>query len=112
MISNQQHQQFYSWQTQVQEEEWTKYTQTTMHILWKNKQLFAGRIWGYESGSGNLILRFKTEMIPRMKSFYCLCLVGQAAGENPALWTFTYQAFRLSEALSSKNSECRKQQSN
>lgn len=107
MISNQQHQQFYSWQTQVQEEEWTKYTQTTMHILWKNKQLFAGRIWGYESGSGNLILRFKTEMIPRMKSFYCLCLVGQAAGENPALWTFTYQAFRLSEALSSKNSECR-----
>ena len=107
MISNQQHQQFYSEQIQAHEEDWARYSQTAMRILWKEKQLFAGRIWGYESGNGNLILRFKTGKIPRMKSFYCLCLVGQAAGENPDLWTFTYQAFRMSEELSSKNSECR-----
>jgi DNA replication ATP-dependent helicase Dna2 len=107
MITNEQHRRFYEWQIQAQEEAWSAYAETAMNILWQSGRLFAGRIWGNEPNSGALILRFRAGNIPRMKSFYCLCIIGSAAGGSPAGWNFSYTNFRLSQELSGKNTECR-----
>lgn len=108
-IPHQKHIEFYEWQIQVLEEEWEKYANTSIKILMQDKRLFVGRIWGIQEAQGNVILRFKSGSIPRMKQPYILCLVGADAPANSADWSFTYLQFRGSSnpILSGLNSEIR-----
>jgi superfamily I DNA and/or RNA helicase len=104
-IENNKHIEFYDWQIQVLEDEWMNYANTSMNILWQERRLFVGRIWGVDEARGNLILRFKRNNPPRMKGFYALCLVDAKAGINPKEWLFSYKSFRSDNDLSGKNTE-------
>lgn len=108
-IPHQSHIEFYEWQIQVLEEEWERYANTNMKILVQDKRLFVGRIWGIQESQGNVVLRFKSGSVPRMKQPYILCLVGADAPTNSADWSFTYLQFRVSSdpRLSGLNSEIR-----
>lgn len=81
-IPNQQHIEFYEWQINVIEEEWERYANTSMKLLIQEKRLFVGRIWGLQESHGNVVLRFKSGLVPRMKQPYVLCMVG---AEAPAI---------------------------
>ena len=106
-IPNQQHIEFYEWQINVIEEEWERYANTSMKLLIQEKRLFVGRIWGLQETHGNVILRFKAGLVPRMKEPYILCTVGAGAPANSADWDFTYLQFRISDnpRLSGLNTE-------
>jgi len=108
-IPHQSHIEFYEWQIQVLEEEWERYANTNMKILVQDKRLFVGRIWGIQESQGNVVLRFKSGSVPRMKQPYILCLVGADAPSNSADWSFTYLQFRVSSIprFSGLNSEIR-----
>lgn len=108
-IPHQSHIEFYEWQIKVLEEEWKRYANTSMKILVQDKRLFVGRIWGIQESQGNVVLRFKSGSVPRMKQPYILCLVGVDAPPNSADWSFTYLQFRASSdpKLSGLNSEIR-----
>jgi DNA replication ATP-dependent helicase Dna2 len=108
-IPQQKHIEFYEWQIQVLEEEWERYANTSIKILKHDKRLFVGRIWGIQETQGNVILRFKSGAVPRMKQPYILCLVGADAAENSDDWAFSYLQFRMSSSprLSGLNSEIR-----
>lgn len=108
-IPHQSHIEFYEWQIQVLEEEWERYAKTNMKILVQDKRLFVGRIWGIQESQGNVVLRFKSGSVPRMKQPYILCLVGADTPTNSADWSFTYLQFRVSSdpRLSGLNSEIR-----
>jgi hypothetical protein len=106
-ISNQKHIEFYEWQIKVIEEEWERYANTSMKLLIQEKRLFVGRIWGLQETHGNVVLRFKAGLVPRMKQPYILCMVGAAAPGNSSDWDFTYLQFRVSDnpRLSGLNTE-------
>jgi DNA replication ATP-dependent helicase Dna2 len=106
-IPNKQHVEFYEWQINVIEEEWERYANTSMKLLIQEKRLFVGRIWGVEETHGNVVLRFKTGLVPRMKQPYILCIVGTGASTISADWDFTYLQFRISDnpRLSGFNTE-------
>jgi hypothetical protein len=106
-ISNQKHIEFYEWQINVIEEEWERYANTSMKLLIQEKRLFVGRIWGLQETHGNVVLRFKAGLVPRMKQPYILCMVGAAAPGNSSDWDFTYLQFRVSDnpRLSGLNTE-------
>jgi hypothetical protein len=95
-IPNQHHIEFYEWQINVFEEEWERYANTSMKLLIQEKRLFVGRIWGLQETHGNVLLRFKAGLVPRMKQPYVLCMVGAEAPENSSDWDFTYLQFRIS----------------
>jgi hypothetical protein len=101
------HIEFYEWQINVLEENWDLYANTSMKILIQEKRLFVGRIWGIQEQQGNVVLRFKSTSVPRMKQPYILCLVGSEAPINSENWNFTYSEFRTSRSLklSGLNSE-------
>jgi superfamily I DNA and/or RNA helicase len=101
---NDAHQEFYRWQIEQQEEEWKRYSNCQMKILIEEGKLFLGRIWG-TTVDGNVVLRFKSNIVPRIKQEYQLCFVGPDAPESASEWVFTYTTFRTSEnpRLSSKN---------
>lgn len=101
---NDSHQEFYRWQIELHEEEWKKYAGSRMQILMEEGKLFLGRIWG-TTADGNVVLRFKSDSVPRIKQEYELCFVGPDAPESASDWMFSYTAFRTSEKprLSSKN---------
>lgn len=101
---NDAHQEFYRWQIELQEEEWKRYANSRMKILMEEGKLFLGRIWG-TTADGNVVLRFKSDAVPRIKQEYELCFVGPDAPESAADWMFTYTTLRTSEKprLSSKN---------
>lgn len=109
LISNQQHIDFYEWQINVIQEEWERYANTSMQLLIEKKRLFVGRIWGLQESNGNVVLRFKFGLVPRMKQQYILCMVGAGASGNSSEWAFTYLQFRMSDnpRLSSLNNEVR-----
>jgi hypothetical protein len=73
---NDAHQEFYRWQIEQQEEEWKRYSNCQMKILIEEGKLFLGRIWG-TTVDGNVVLRFKSNIVPRIKQEYQLCLLGQ-----------------------------------
>jgi len=106
-IPNQKHIEFYEWQINVIEEEWERYANTSMKLLIQEKRLFVGRIWGLQETHGNVVLRFKAGLVPRMKQPYILCMVGAAAPGNSSDWDFTYLQFRVSDnpRLSGLNTE-------
>lgn len=106
-IPNQQHIEFYEWQINVIEEEWERYANTSMKLLIQEKRLFVGRIWGLQESHGNVVLRFKSGLVPRMKQPYVLCMVGAEAPGNSSDWDFTYLQFRISDnpRLSGFNTE-------
>lgn len=106
-IPNQQHIDFYKWQINVIEEEWERYANTSMKLLIQEKRLFVGRIWGLQEAQGNVVLRFKAGLVPRMKQPYILCMVGAGAPANSSYWDFTYLQFRISDnpRLSGFNTE-------
>lgn len=106
-IPNNKHVEFYEWQINVIEEEWERYSNTLMKLLIQEKRLFVGRIWGLQETDGNVVLRFKTGLVPRMKQPYILCMVGTGAPANSVNWDFTYLEFRISDnpRLSGLNSE-------
>lgn len=106
-IPNQQHIEFYEWQINVIEEEWERYANTSMKLLIQEKRLFVGRIWGLQELQGNVVLRFKAGLVPRMKQPYLLCMVGAGALANSSDWDFTYLQFRISDnpRLSGFNTE-------
>lgn len=106
-IPNQQHIEFYEWQINVIEEEWERYANTSMKLLIQEKRLFVGRIWGLQETHGNVVLRFKAGLVPRMKQPYVLCMVGAGAPGNSSDWDFTYLQFRISDnpRLSGFNTE-------
>jgi hypothetical protein len=106
-ISNQKHIEFYEWQINVIEEEWERYANTSMKLLIHEKRLFVGRIWGVQETHGNVVLRFKAGLVPRMKQPYILCMVGAGAPANSTDWNFTYLQFRISDnpRLSGLNTE-------
>lgn len=106
-IPNQQHIEFYEWQINVIEEEWERYANTSMKLLIQEKRLFVGRIWGLQEAQGNVVLRFKAGLVPRMKQPYILCMVGAGAPANSSDWDFTYLQFRISDnpRLSGFNTE-------
>lgn len=101
---NDAHQEFFRWQIEQQEEEWKQYATSRMKILIEEGKLFLGRIWG-TAEDGSVVLRFKSESIPRIKQEYELVFVGPDAPESSSEWMFTYSTFRVSEKprLSSKN---------
>lgn len=101
---NDAHQEFFRWQIELQEEEWKRYASSRMKILMDEKQLFLGRIWG-TTAEGQVVLRFKSDAVPRIKQDYELCFIGPDAPESASDWMFTYTTFRASEKprLSSKN---------
>lgn len=105
---NDAHQEFYRWQIELQEEEWKRYASSRMKILMEEGKLFLGRIWG-TTADGNVVLRFKSDTVPRIKQEYQLCFVGPDAPESASEWMFTYSTFRTSEnpRLSSKNTPVR-----
>ena len=107
IIPHQKHIDFYEWQIQVLEDEWERYADTSMKILIQEKRLFVGRIWGLQESHGNVVIRFKSGIVPRMKQPYILCLVGAGAPSKSADWDFTYMQFRMSSAprLSGLNTE-------
>ncbi len=106
-IPNQKHIEFYDWQINVIEEEWERYANTSMKLLIQEKRLFVGRIWGLQETDGNVVLRFKAGLVPRMKQPYILCMVGAAAPGNSSGWDFTYLQFRVFDnpRLSGLNTE-------
>lgn len=106
-IPNQQHIEFYEWQINVIEEEWERYANTSMKLLIQEKRLFVGRIWGLQETHGNIVLRFKAGLVPRMKQPYILCMVGAGPPANSADWDFSYLQFRISDnpRLSGLNTE-------
>jgi hypothetical protein len=106
-IPNQKHIEFYEWQINVIEEEWERYANTSMKLLIQEKRLFVGRIWGLQETHGNVVLRFKAGLVPRMKQPYILCMVGAAAPGRSSDWDFTYFQFRVSNnpRLSGLNTE-------
>lgn len=97
IIPHKKHIDFYEWQIQVLEEEWERYANTAMQILIAEKRLFVGRIWAIQESHGNVVLRFKSGMVPRMKQPYILCMVGAGAPGNSNDWNFTYLQFRISD---------------
>lgn len=106
-IPNQQHIEFYKWQISVMEEEWEKYANTSMKLLIQEKRLFVARIWGLQEAQGNVVLRLRAGLVPRMKQPYILCMVGAGAPANSSDWNFTYLQFRISNnpRLSGFNTE-------
>lgn len=106
-IPNQQHIEFYEWQINVIEEEWERYANTSIKLLIQEKRLFVGRIWGLQESHGNVVLRFKAGLVPRMKQPYILCMVGAEAPANSSDWDCTYLQFRISDnpRLSGFNTE-------
>ncbi|MBK6965107.1 MAG: hypothetical protein IPH20_14505 [Bacteroidales bacterium] len=94
VIPNNKHIEFYEWQIQVLEDEWERYAKSPMRILMQEKRLFVGRIWGVQEEQGNVILRFKAGIVPRMKQPYLLCLVGSDAPQDSSNWNFNYTTFR------------------
>jgi hypothetical protein len=78
-----------------------------MKLLIQEKRLFVGRIWGLQETHGNVLLRFKAGLVPRMKQPYFLCMVGAEAPDNSSDWGFTYLQFRISDnpRLSGLNTE-------
>jgi len=103
------HIKFYEWQIQVLEEEWQRYANTKMKILIQENRLFVGRIWGIQESQGNVVLRFKSDSVPRMKQPFILCMVGTDVPANSSEWDFSYLTFRMSQSprLSSVNTEIR-----
>lgn len=93
---NDAHQEFYRWQIELQEEEWKRYANSRMKILMEEGKLFLGRIWG-TTAEGNVVLRYKSDSVPRIKQEYELCFVGPDAPNSLSDWGFTYSTFRSSE---------------
>ena len=107
IIPQDKHIEFYEWQIQVLEDEWERYAKSPMRILMQEKRLFVGRIWGVQEEQGNVILRFKAGVVPRMKQPYLLCLVGSDAPQDSSNWNFNYTTFRESQSprLSGRNTD-------
>ena len=98
MIPINKHIAFYQHQIQAEEEEWEKYANTHMNILIKDKQLFIGRIWGVSENQGNVILRFRSGEVPRMKQLYFLGITGIDFPNKPDTLNFSLTEFRLSNS--------------
>jgi hypothetical protein len=106
-ISQKKHIEFYNLQIESFEEEWKRYATSPMKILIHEKRLFVGRIWGIQENQGNVILRFKSGAVPRMKQPYILCMVSNEAPQKSDDWDFSYMEFRQFQnpRLSGKSTE-------
>ncbi|WP_027880316.1 AAA domain-containing protein [Mesoflavibacter zeaxanthinifaciens] len=97
IIPNNKHIQFYKHQIKAQEDKWKEYANTEMHILIQEKKIFYGEIWGVQNNQGNVILRFKSGQVPRMKEMYFLGVFGAKAPDNLMDIKLTYEKFRSSK---------------
>jgi hypothetical protein len=96
IIPNDKHIEFYEQQIEVQENEWKKYANTSMHILVQEKKMFFGEVVGVQESQGNVILRFKAGQVPRIKQFYFLGFFGSDAPTDLLECTFSFNKFRSS----------------
>jgi superfamily I DNA and/or RNA helicase len=98
MIPIKKHIAFYEHQIKTEEDEWKKYANTYLNILINEKKLFIGRIWGVSEAQGNVILRFRSGEVPRMKQPYFLGITGKDFPNNPDNLNFSLTKFRLSNS--------------
>lgn len=103
------HVEFFEIQLEEMYQERLRYIQSPVNRLWKEGNLFFGKIWSYDESKGQLILRFKRDpskitSLPRLKVPYQLCIVGPSAPSSPKEFTFTYDNFR--QHHTQKTSRC------
>jgi Ni2+-binding GTPase involved in maturation of urease and hydrogenase len=103
------HIEFFEIQLEEMYHERLRYIQSPVNKLWKEGNLFFGKIWSFDESKGQIILRFKRDIsrktsLPRLKVPYQLCIIGPSAPSNPKEFTFTYDSFR--QHHTSKHSRC------
>lgn len=96
IIPNNKHIEFYEQQIEAQENDWKRYANTAMHILVQEKKMYYGEIWGVQKEQGNVILRFKSGQVPRIKQHYFMGIFGSDAPKDLMECTFSFNTFRNS----------------
>lgn len=96
MIPKDKHIDFYKHQIQTNEEQWLKYANTNVNVLLNEDRLFLGSIYSLQGISGNVILRFKNDNIPRINFDYFLGIRGKDLKGSRNDWDFSYKKFRES----------------
>ena len=94
---------FYEWQLREQDLSWAKYHKANILDLYASNTLYIGRIWGYDSNRGILILRFKKGKFPRLNVPLTLSYPNSTIGAL-SNWVFSYGHFR--ERLVKEYSNC------
>lgn len=84
---------FFDWQIEEIEKDRLRYLKSMVLDLKKNDRLYIGKIWGYDTSRGSLIIRFRKGDLPRLKNPFSMCYVKSSAGVTSS-WNFSYEVFR------------------
>lgn len=91
---------FFNWQIKEHQDEFSRYLNSSMKVLFERKEAFIARVWGLDAARGNIILRFKKGNCPRLK--YPLQIITYSStldNTNPYDWDFSYTQFRESYSI-------------